>query len=126
MRALRVSAVASVALLGVYFVLRFAATACSGAQCDAFIWPSLAVPVGVVVLVAVTGWLAIAAARRDGSSWVVPLIVCTVLAVLGPMAAAAVFRDEPDAVVAVATVLFLLTPVAALAYSFRRSPSPRP
>lgn len=126
MRALRVSAIAALALLGIYFGLRAAATACSGAGCDAYVWPSLALPVGVVVMVAVTGWLAMASARRQGSSWFVPLIGCTGLGVLGPVAAVAVFRDRPDAVVAVATALFLVTPVAALAYSFRKSPSRHP
>lgn len=126
MRALRASAVAALALLGIYFGLRFAGAACSGAGCDAYVWPSLALPVGVVVLVAVTGWLAMASARRQGSSWFVPLIVCTALGVFGPMGAVAVFRDSPDAVVAVATAFLLVTPVAALAYSFRKSPSPHP
>lgn len=126
MRALRFGAVVTLVLVGVYFVLRFAAARCSGVQCDKYIWPSLALPLGVLVLVAITGWLAIATARREGSSWFVPLIVSGVLGVLGPVAAVAVLRDQPDAVVGVATALFLVTPIAALVYSFRKSPSPHP
>jgi hypothetical protein len=44
----------------------------------------------------------------------------------GPIEAVIAVRDQPDAVVSVATVLFLLTPIAALVYSFRTSPSPLP
>lgn len=126
MRALRVCAVAALLLPGVYFILRFAASRCSGAQCDAYIWPSLLVPIGVLVLVAITGWLAVFSARKDGRTWMVPLIATTVLGVAGPVVAVIVFRDQPDAVIAVATVLLLLTPLAALLYSFRTSPSPLP
>lgn len=126
MRAVRVSAVAALLLLGAYFVLRFAATQCSGAQCDAYVWPSLLVPIGVLVLVAITGWLAVSGARKDARRWVVPLVATSVLGVAGPVVAVIVFRDRPDAVVAVATVLFPLTPIAALLYSLRTSPSPLP
>jgi hypothetical protein len=125
-RALRVCAVAALFLLGVYFVLRFAASRCSGAQCDSYIWPSLLFPIGVLLLVAITGWLAVSSARQVGRTWMVPLIATTVLGVAGPVVAVIVFRDQPDAVVAVATVLFLPTPLAALLYSFRTSPSPLP
>lgn len=126
MRGLRLSAVAALLLLGVYFVLRFTAARCAGAQCDAYIWPSLILPIGVLLMVGNTGRLAIADARRRGPSWVAPLVATTVLGVAGPVAAVAVFRDQPDVVVAVATVLFLLTPLAALGYSLRRSSSPLP
>jgi hypothetical protein len=125
-RALRASAVAALLLLGIYFVLRFIATQCSGAQCDAYIWPSLVFPVGVVLLVFNTGRLAISDARKAARAWFAPFVATTLLGVLGPVVAVAVFRDQPDAVVAVSTVLLLLTPLAALVYSFRRSPSPIP
>lgn len=113
-------------LLALYDVLRFAAQQCSGAACDAYIWPSLLLPIGVVVVVANTGRLAISSARKGGRSWVAPLIATTALGILGPVVVATVFRDQPDVVVPVATVLLLLTPAAALAYSFRKSPSPLP
>jgi hypothetical protein len=125
-RSVRVSAVAALLLLGVNFVVRAAAAQCSGAACDAFIAPSLLIPAGVLALVAITGLFAISSARENGRAWVVPLIATTVLGAAGPIVAVIVFRDQPDAVVAVATVLFLLTPIAALAYTFRTSPSPFP
>ena len=126
MRALRVSAVAALLLLGIYFVLRFAAVRCSGAQCDSYIWLSFLFPIGVVLLVVNTGRLAISDARKTSRAWLAPFVATTSLGVFGPVVAVVVFRDQPDAVVAVATVLFLLTPLAALVYSFRKSPSPIP
>ncbi|HUZ88112.1 MAG TPA: hypothetical protein VNF26_14290 [Candidatus Baltobacterales bacterium] len=106
-------------LLGGYHVVRLAAGRCAGPQCDAYIPLSLLVPILVVVMVAVTGALAIRDARAHDRRWSVPLIASTVLGTAGPVVAAAVFRDQPDMVVVVATVLFLQAPLLALAYTLR-------
>jgi hypothetical protein len=122
--AIRISAAITFALLAVYEVLRVAAQGCSGPQCDAYIPISLLVPAAILVAVAVTGGIAIVDARREGGAWLPALAAATVLGVLGPLATAAAFRNQPDTVVALATVLFLLTPLAALIYTFRSSASP--
>jgi hypothetical protein len=115
----RVWAVLALLLLGAYHALRFAASRCSGSQCDSYIPTSLLIPIMVVVMVAVTGSLAIHDARAHDRGWLIPLIVATVLGVGGPVVAAATFGDQPDVVVPVATVLFLQAPLVALAYTFR-------
>lgn len=73
-----------------------------------------------------TGRLAISDARKAARPWLAPFVAITSLGVFGPVVAVTVFRDQPDTGVAVATVLFVLTPLAALTYSFRKSPSPIP
>ena len=118
-RQTRVSAVLALLLLGGYHVLRLAASRCSGTQCDAYIPLSLLVPILVMVMVAVTGVLAIRDARAHDRLWSTPLIASTVLGTAGPVVAAAVFRDHPDVAVAVATVLFLQAPLSAVAYTLR-------
>ena len=124
MPAIRISAAATLLVLGVFFYLRLQASVCTGTQCDSYIWPSLAVPFAVVVLVGITGWYAVADAKKNDPAWVVPFIAATMAGVLGPVLVGFVFRDHPDIVVAVATVLYLLTPLAALAYSFTKAPAP--
>jgi hypothetical protein len=119
MRTIRVWAVLALLLLVAYHALRFGVSRCSGPQCDSYIPLSLLVPIAVVVMVAVTGSLALLDARVRRRAWLVPLIVATVLGVAGPVVAVAIFRDQPDMVVAVATVLFLQAPLAALAYTIR-------
>ncbi|HYM97040.1 MAG TPA: hypothetical protein VET26_07060 [Candidatus Sulfotelmatobacter sp.] len=126
MRAIRVYSVVAIVLLAVYHALRLAAAGCSGAQCDYFIPVSLAAPAAVLVVAGISGWMATQDARLRHSAWLGPLAVATLLSVLGPPAVVALFRDQPDAVVAGGTVLLLLAPVAALAYSFRSSPSRNP
>lgn len=124
MRSIRASSVVALILLGLYFVLRFAAAKCGGAQCDGYIWPSLVLPIAVLLVVANTGRLAIVDALRHRRSWVAPLGVATAFGVVGPIIAVLVFRDQPDSVVSVAAALFLLAPVAALAYTLRTASSP--
>ena len=116
----------AIVLLAAYHTLRLAAAGCSGAQCDFYIPLSLAAPAAVLVVAGVAGWLATQDARLRHSAWLGLLAVATLLSVLGPPAVVALLRDQPDAVVAGGTVLLLLAPVAALAYSFRSSPSPNP
>ena len=118
-----VSAVLALALLGAYHAVRLAAGRCSGAQCDAYIPLSLLVPILLLVMVAVTGVMAIRDARARHRPWSIPLTGSTVLGTAGPLVAAAVYRDQPEAVVAVATALFAQVPLLALAYTLRWSSS---
>ncbi len=122
--AIRWSAAVTLALLAAYELLRLAAQNCSGAECDAYIPVSLIVPLAILIAVAVTGWIAISHARHVPGGWVAVLSAVTVVSLGGPIAAAAAFRDQPDIVVPLATVLFVLTPCAALLYSVRGSASP--
>jgi hypothetical protein len=121
--AIRVSSVAAILLLAGYQVLRLVAAQCSGAQCDVYIPLSLLVPIAVLVVGAVAGSLASVDARGRSRTWLGVLVIATLLSVVGPPLAVLFFGDNPDAVVAAATVLLLLAPAAALAYSFRTSPS---
>ena len=72
-------------------------------------------------MVAVTGVMAIRDARARHRRWSIPLTGSTVLGAAGPVVAAAVYRDQPDAVVAVATVLLAQAPLLVLAYTLRSS-----
>jgi len=99
--------------------MRIAATACSGSVCDAYIPLSLLLPLLVLVGAAVSGVLAISAARRE-KTWFAVLIVCTAVGVIGPCIALVVLRDSPDAFVVASTLLVAIAPAAALAYSFSR------
>jgi len=120
---IRISAGASLLLLGTYMVLREIATQCSGAQCDAYILPSIALPVAVLAAVGVTGALAISGARATGGSWLVILIAATALGLLGPPVALAIFRDQPDSLVLTASLLFAQCPVAALVFTVSEVPN---
>jgi len=115
----RVAAIATLVLLIAYHLMRVAATACSGSACDAFIPVSLLLPILILVGAAVTGVLAIVAARRD-TTWLIVLILCTAVGVFGPIVALVVLRDSPDAFVVTSTILVALAPVGALVYSFSR------
>ena len=119
---IRISAVVALALLAGYSVLRAAAGQCSGAECDAYIIPSVALPLAAVVAVAVTGGLAISSALRESRPWLGILIATTVLGVLGPPVAVAIFRDQPDSLIFVASVLLVQGPVAALVFTIAESP----
>jgi hypothetical protein len=113
-----VSVLTLVALVG-YFILRESASACSGPQCDSYILPSLALPLLIVVLAAVTGALALTAARNmPRGAWPAILSACLAIGVLGPVISAAIFRDSPDTFIPVATSLVLLVPLSALLFSF--------
>jgi hypothetical protein len=122
MAGIRIAAVITLALLAGYFGLRAAATACAGVQCDVYIPFSALVPALVLVAGAVTGGLAVAHARKASrGAWTWALAALTVLGVLGPLVSLAVLRDRPDTFVLVASVLSVLVPLAALAYSFAPS-----
>ena len=123
MSAVRISALLTLLLLTTYRALRLAAAQCSGVQCDWYIAPSLLLPILILVVVALTGFVAMLAARRrrraaGGQPWLAVLAICTALGVIGPIVALAVLPQSPDNLVAIATVLFLLTPLGALAFSF--------
>ncbi len=115
----RVSALVTLALLVLYHLMRVAATACTGGGCDVYIPVSLLLPVLVLIGAAVSGVLAISAARREGA-WLLALIVCAVVGVGGPIVALLVLRDSPDSFVVTSTILVALVPVSALVYSFTR------
>ena len=61
-----------------------------------------------------TGLMASVAGRE---AWRRLLALFTLLSVLGPIAALLAFRDSPDAFVPVASVLLLVAPVGALAFT---------
>src|SRR5713101_338352 len=113
----RVSALVTLALLVLYHLMRAAATACTGGGCDVYIPVSLLLPVLVLIGAAVSGVLAISAARREGA-WLLALIVWA--GVGGPIVALLVLRDSPDSFVVTSTILVALVPVSALVYSFTR------
>lgn len=117
---IRVLAVAVIVLVGVYFVMRALANACTGSGCDVYIPISLLLPLLIFVASAVTAVLALASARGLGA-WFAILIISTVLAVLGPIVALFVFKDSPDAFVATGTVLELQLAIVALAYTYIRT-----
>jgi hypothetical protein len=117
--AVRIAAIVTLALLIAYHLMRIAATACNGSVCDAYIPLSLLLPVLIVIGAAVSGVLAILAARRD-RAWLLVLILCTAVAVIGPIIALIALRDSPDAFVVSSTILVALAPAAAIAYSLRR------
>ncbi len=91
---------------------------------------TLLLPLLVLIMAAVTGLLAISAARRGAqaapdqaikqrqTTWLGILSICTLASVLGPIVSLAVFRNSPDVFVPVATLLILLCPLSALIYSF--------
>jgi hypothetical protein len=115
----RVAAIVTLVLLIAYHVMRVAATACSGSVCDAYIPFSLLLPFLVLIGAAVSGVLAILAARGD-RNWMIVLGLCTAIAVIGPIADLVFLRDAPDAFVVTSTILVALAPVGALSYSFSR------
>jgi hypothetical protein len=128
--AVRISAVLTLLLVATYHVLRLAAAQCSGVQCDWYIAPSLLLPILILVVVGLTGFVAMLAARRrrhaaGGQAWLAVLAICTLLSAVGPIIALAGLRQSPDSLVTLATVLFLLTPVSALMFSFTTGSSPR-
>jgi uncharacterized membrane protein HdeD (DUF308 family) len=123
MSAVRILAVLTLLLLATYHALRLAAAQCSGVQCDWYIAPSLLLAILIVIVVGLTGLVAMLAARRrrraaGGQAWLALLAICTALGVIGPIVALAVLKDSPDGLVAIATVLFLLTPLSALVFSY--------
>ena len=115
----RVAAIVTLSLLVAYHLMRVAATACTGSVCDAYIPFSLLLALLVLIGAAVSGVLAISAARHD-RAWLMVLILCTAVGVVGPIIALLVLKDSPDAFVVSSTILVALPPVGALAYSFSR------
>jgi hypothetical protein len=121
--AMQICAVAALLALGGYQVMRLAAAQCNGVACDWYIAPSVLLPLLVLALVGATGALAITVVLRrpdvpDARSWLIVMIAATVLGVAGPFVSLAVLRDSPDALVVIGTVLYMLAPIAALAYSW--------
>jgi hypothetical protein len=117
MRSVRILAILTFALVAAFYGLRTIATQCDGPECEAYIPFSLLLPLAALVLAAVTGFLAVGAARtRRQIGWLVALIICTIVSVAGPIASAFILRDSPDLFVPVATVLILFAPLAALVY----------
>lgn len=124
MLALRVCAIAALLVLGGYHLMRLAAAQCNGVGCDWYIAPSILLPLLVLGLVSVTGVLAVVAVRRrrdapGARTWLIVVIITTLLGVAGPVVSLAILRDSPDALVVTGTVLYMLAPVTALAYSLR-------
>jgi ABC-type branched-subunit amino acid transport system permease subunit len=119
---LRVAAIVTIALLALYHLARAAAGTCTGDGCDFYIPLSLLLPLLVLIGAVVSGLMAMSAAWRD-RTWLIVLSVCTLVGVIGPIAGLFIFRDAPDAFVVTSTVLVLLVPVSALAYSFTRRPT---
>ncbi len=122
MTGIRAAAIVTIALLGGYHVMRLAARACTGTVCDAYIPLSLLLPLLVLFGAAVTGVMAMAAARHD-RSWLVALSICSAVGVVGPVVALIVWRDSPDAFGVSSSVLVLLPPAGALLYSFTKRPT---
>jgi hypothetical protein len=115
----RVAAIVTLLLVIAYHLMRAAATACTGSACDAYIPFSLLLPLLVLIGAAVSGVLAISAARRD-RAWLIVLILCTAIGVIGPIIALVGLRDSPDAFVISSTILVAVAPVGALVYSLGR------
>jgi hypothetical protein len=122
---IRVFAIVTLVLLGVYQVMRAIVAQCTGAACDDYIPFSLLLPLLVLVTAAATSATALLHARHD-RRWFTVLAVCTVLGVLGPLLSLIVLRDSPDAFVILSTLLILTIPVSALLYSVFRLPTRRP
>ena len=111
-----VLAVITLALLLLYHLLRFVASACSGSGCDVFIPLSLLLPLLIVLMLAITGVQAMAHSGPASYARRTVLGALTFIGVLGPIIALLVFRDRPDAFVWTSTVLVLLLPLAVIAY----------
>jgi CHASE2 domain-containing sensor protein len=125
MRSIRILAIITFALIAAFYGLRALAGACSGPECDAFIPFSLLLPLAALALAAVTGFLAIGAARqRRQGAWLAILATSTLMSIVGPIACAFVFRDNPDVFVPVATALIALAPLSALVYSLTANQRP--
>ncbi|HYM51462.1 MAG TPA: hypothetical protein VET65_12950 [Candidatus Limnocylindrales bacterium] len=126
----RVFALVTLAILGLYLVLRVVVGQCTGSGCEAFIPVSLLLPILVLVADVATGFTALTTvhgrvraspasqARQAQVTWRAILAACTALGVIGPLLALAVFRNNPDQFVVAAAVFSLLTPLSALVYSF--------
>lgn len=118
MTPLRVSAIITLGLLAIYHALRLIATQCSGAQCDWFIPVSLLLPLLILLMAALTGFLAIGtSAGRGQIGWLSLFVAATGVGVLGPVVSLAIFRHSPDVFVPLATALIALIPVTTLIYS---------
>jgi len=116
MKTVRVLAIATLVLIGAYFVFRAVVSACTGTSCDAYIPLSLLIPILILILVALTGTVATIDARKR-HAWFAALIGVTLIGVAGPLIALAVFKDSPDTFVLTATVPELLAACTALAYT---------
>src|ERR1051325_11721168 len=109
MRAARVWAIAALAVLGGYHLMRFAAAQCVGAQCEWYIPLSLLLPLATWVQAVVAGMLGAIDARRERHTrWFAILAAGAVLTLVAPIVTLLVFRDSPDQFVAIATVWIAL------------------
>jgi hypothetical protein len=75
-------------------------------------------------MVAITGITVTSTAyrRKEHTGWALILGALTVVGVMGPIVALAIFRDSPDRFVPLATLLVVLPPLMALAYSITTAP----
>jgi hypothetical protein len=117
MRLIRLFAGGGIVLIAVYVVFRSIVSNCVGQACDAYIPVSALIPLPVFLAVAIGAALATARAGR-ASTWFAALLVMTIVAVVGPVVALVILRDNPDAFVAVGTVLELFVAVSLLGYSY--------
>ena len=117
----RVAALATIALLVVYHLMRAAATACDGPVCEWYVPVSLLLPLLIVGGALVAGVKATTSARND-SAWRLILGACTAISVVGPIVGLMILRENPDAFVVSSTILVLVAPAGALVYSFMRRP----
>jgi hypothetical protein len=102
-------AIAIVAVVIVYHVLRVLATQCTGAGCDWYIPFSLFLPIIAILLAGLTALLTMILGERR-AAWRAVIGISAVVAVIGPILGAMVLSDN-DTKVWVATVLVLTVPV---------------
>lgn len=113
MASIRISALLTLGILVVYYMLRLLKP-----QNDLFIAPSLLLPILAIVLGALSGILAATAANRKKQRiWLALLMGVTLLDILGPIVAAFILRDHPDPFVILSMIFILLTPLSAWIYS---------
>lgn len=115
MKGIRLLAASTIGLVAICFGFRAVVARCSGAGCDVYIPFSLLLPLAILVLTAITGF--VSSLRARGSVWFPLLVASAAISVIGPLVALAVFRDRPDAFVFGATTAALVAPVVALTYS---------
>lgn len=95
-----------------YWVLRVAATNCTGATCDWYIPFSLLLPLLAIALAAVAAGIA-ASQERARPGWRAVIAVCGVLTLIGPVVLALALKDN-DTKVWISTVLVLSVPATIL------------
>jgi hypothetical protein len=114
---IRLSAIITLVLLGVYHVTRVIAPRCNGSACDAYVPLSVLLPVLVLAAAACTSILAVSGARLN-RSWLSFLISTAALGVVGPLLIFTEMRDNPAAFIFLSTALVIAVPVNALLFTF--------